>query len=248
LLLIDSLIKSFVMNTTISSHETAKSGSPVKIRVNKPANQTARKIFLACGVLSSLLYAGANVVTAMLYEGYRPVSQTVSELSAIGAPTRPLWVSLMILYSLLVVAFGWGVLKSACENRPLRIVGVLLIADAVIGFFWPPMHQREVLAAGGGTLTDTMHIVFTIVWALFVMLIIGFGASAFGKRFQLYSVATLVILVLFGVLTGIDGPKIQANLPTPWIGVRERINIGVYMLWVVVLAIMLLRKENNALP
>ena len=110
------------MNTTISSHETAKSGSPVKIRVNKPANQTAHKIFLACGVLSSLLYVVANVVTAALYKGYSAVSQTVSELSAIGAPTRELWVLLMIPYSLLVIAFGAGVWQSAEGNRRLLAV------------------------------------------------------------------------------------------------------------------------------
>jgi hypothetical protein len=34
----------------------------------------------------------------------------------------------------------------------------MFIAHDVTGFFWPPMHQREVLAAGGGTRTDTMHI------------------------------------------------------------------------------------------
>ena len=33
----------------------------------------------------------------------------------------------------------------------------------------------------------------------------------------------------------------QPNLPTPWVGVRERINIYGYMLWMAVLAIALLR-------
>ena len=33
------------------------------------------------------------------------------------------------------------------------------------------------------------------------------------------------------------GGRIAANLPTPWIGVWERINLGVFLLWVVVLAL-----------
>jgi hypothetical protein len=107
------------------------------------------------------------------------------------------------------------------------------------------MHQREVLAAGGGTLTDTLHIVFTMVTVPLMMLTIGFGAASFGKRFKLYSIVTLVVLIIAGIFTGIDSPKIEANLPTPSIGVWERINIGVYMLWVVVLSIILLRKENK---
>jgi hypothetical protein len=65
----------------------------------------ARKVPLACGILSSLLYVAMNIIAAMLYEGYSSTSQTVSELSAIGAPTRPLWLLLGIPYTLLATAF-----------------------------------------------------------------------------------------------------------------------------------------------
>jgi hypothetical protein len=94
------------------------------------------------------------------------------------------------------------------------------------------------------TLTDTMHIVMAMVTVLLMLLAIGFGAAAFGKRFRLYSIATMVILVAFGALTGLDGPRIAGNLPTPWVGVWERINIGAYLLWVVVLAMTLLRAPE----
>jgi hypothetical protein len=156
-----------------------------------------------------------NALVPMLFEGYSLASQTVSELSAIGAPTRPLWVWLGTVYSLLVVAFGVGVWRSAGRNRPLRVVGGLMVVDGVVSLYWPPMHLR----GAGFTLTDTMHIIWTIVTVLLMMLAIGFGAAAFGKRFCLYSIATMVILVVFGALTGMDGPRIAANLPTPWVGV-----------------------------
>jgi uncharacterized membrane protein len=78
---------------------------------------------------------------------------------------------------------------------------------------------------------------------LLMLLAIGFGAAAFGKRFRLYSIATILMLVVGGVLTGLDQPRMEANLPTPWMGVWERINIGVFLLWVVVLAIALLRAQ-----
>jgi len=41
----------------------------------------------------------------------------------------------------------------------------------------------------------------------------------------------------------LDQPRLAANLPTPWMGVWERINIGVFLLWVSVLAIALLRAQ-----
>ena len=205
-----------------------------------------RKVLLVCRVLSTLHYVAMNVVVAMQWDGYSSASQTVSELSAIGAPTRPLWVALAVLYTLLVIAFGAGVWKSAQASRPLRVVGGALIAHGLLGLVWPPMHQREVLAAGGGTLTDTLHIAWTMATVFLMMLAIGFGAVALGKRFRLYSIATMVILMAFGIFTGIDAPRVQANLPTPWVGVWERISIAVDMLWVAVLAITLLRIQDTA--
>ena len=64
------------------------------------------------------------------------------------------------------------------------------MAHTVFGQFWPPMHQRAVLAAGGGTLTDTLHLVWAAITGVFFMFIVGFGAAALGKRFRVYSIAT----------------------------------------------------------
>jgi hypothetical protein len=76
-----------------------------------------------------------------------------------------------------------------------------MVAYGVIGLGWPfaPMHQRAVLATGRGTLTDTMHIVFGMVTVPLMLVAIGFGAAAFGKRFRIYPIATLVILVVIGI-------------------------------------------------
>jgi hypothetical protein len=153
-------------------------------------------------------------------------------------------VSLAIIYSLLVAAFGWAVWTTAGRNRRLHVLGGLIVVNALIGLVWPPMHQREVIAAGGGTLTDTLHIVWTVVTNILFMFQIALAAAVFGKRFRFYSIATMVMLVVFGVLTGLEAPRMEANLPTPWIGVWERIGIGVFMLWFAVLATVLMRAKN----
>ena len=207
-----------------------------------------RKALLVCGILSSVLYIAMLLIVAMQWEGYSSASQTISELSAIGAPTRSLWVLPGVVYTVLVTAFGLGVWKSAGQTRALRIVGGLIVAYGALGLVWPfaPMHLREVLATGGGTLSDTLHIVLASVTVLLMLLAIGFGAVAFGTRFRLYCWATLVILATFGALTFWDAPGISANLPTPWIGVWERINVAAFLLWVVVLAATLLRVHDTA--
>lgn len=201
----------------------------------------ARKVLLVCGILSSLLYVAMNVFVPMQWEGYSCASRAVSELSAIGAPTRPLWVLLGIVYTLLFAAFGWGVRQSAVGNRSLRVVGGLIIAYCAVNLFWPPMHLRGT----GLSLTDILHIVWTVMVILFMMLMMGFGAAALGKRFRLYTVASMVLLVVLGGVTGMEGPRIAANLPTPWVGVWQRIMIAVFLLWVAVLAMILLRVKKD---
>lgn len=205
-----------------------------------------QKGLLFCGILASLLYVFANIITAIIYAGYNVSSQTVSELSAIDAPTRNLWIFLMAIYTLLVIAFGIGVLKTSAGNKWLRMAGILIIAYAVFGYFWPPMHQREVLAAGGGTLTDTLHLVWTAITVPLMMLAIGFGGAALGKRFLFYSILSIAMMLITGWITSTDAPKIQTNSPTPWIGIWERITIGVHTIWFVVFSIMLLKKKQKA--
>jgi hypothetical protein len=141
-----------------------------------------------------------------------------------------------ILSSLLYGAMIWTI---ASEGY----VGGLLIAYGSLGLLWPfaPMHSREALAAGGGTLGDTMHVVLAGATVLLMFVAMGFAAGAFGKRFRLYSIASIVVLVAFGALTFRDAPRVQANLSTPWIGLWERIDISVFLFWIVVLAIVSLR-------
>lgn len=47
-----------------------------------------RKALLVCGILSSLLYVAIDIYGALQFEGYSYASQAISELTAIGAPTR----------------------------------------------------------------------------------------------------------------------------------------------------------------
>jgi Protein of unknown function (DUF998) len=212
-----------------------------------------RKALLVCGVLASVLYIATDLLAVMRWDEYSYASQTVSELIAIDAPTRPLVVPLFTVYALLVYAFGVGVWRLSGSRLTLKLVAIGLVGKEVLGLvvtLFAPMHLRGVET----TLSDSMHGSLTFIGVLFILLAIGSGAMAFGKWFRIYSIATIPLLIVFGVLAGLDAPRLETNLPTPWMGVYERINIYSFMLWVVVLSIVLLRvgkfpderKGNNA--
>ena len=207
---------------------------------------TMRKALLSCGIVSSLWYVAINIFVPMQYKNYNSFSFTVSELSAIGAPTRILWVLLVLLYPLFFAAFGWVVLKSAGGNRTIRNVGILIVVYSILNFYWPPMHRREVIAAGGGTLTDTLHIVWAVMTLLLLILQMVYGAMALGKRIRRHTMATIVIFIIFGVLTFMESSGIEANQPTPWMGLWERINITAFMLWVILFATALSGKVKSS--
>lgn len=207
----------------------------------------SRNLLLICGILASLLYVGTDTLAGMLWEGYSFTDQAVSELSAIGAPTAPFVVPLYLAYDVLMIAFGLGVWGLAGQKRALRVTAGLLVGIGVLGFVWVPfpIHMRGAEI----TFTDIMHSILAGVNVLLFLLVIGFGANANGKRFRLYSIGTLLTLLVLGAVSGLmAGPQLTIGgviAPPQWFGLGERINIYVSMLWVAVLAIVLLRAEKD---
>jgi len=108
------------------------------------------------------------------------------------------------------------------------------------------MHQREVLAADGGTWQDTMHLVTGGISSVLFFSMIGVGAFAFDRRFRWYSFATIGAMLVFGMLMNMDIAKVGNNESTAWLGVWERIAIEGAMLWEAVFAAVLLWSSRTA--
>jgi len=199
-----------------------------------------RNVLLLSGILSSLCYAAANVAGPLHWPGYSSLHQAVSELSAIGAPSRPAVLPWFIAYSLLALAFGFGVWQHGTDNRALRRAGVALVILGFIDVAGPlfPMNMRGSAPA----LTDALHIALTAVTVAVILAAMALAAPAFGKGFRRYSILSILVIVIFGTVAGLQGPHIATGEPTRWMGVYERINIGGYLLWQAVLAFLLMRK------
>jgi Protein of unknown function (DUF998) len=205
------------------------------------------KVLLACGIVSSLFYAAMDVIGGTRWPDYSWLAQEFSRLSAIGAPSRPLHLVLSPIYTALVVAFGLGLWWSAGRKRALGAVGGGLVVYGLVSFMWPQFFPEDVTRSVSA-FTNTMHIAITVVTVLSWMVILGFGATVFGPRFRLYSLVTLLIVLVFGAATGPQAAALAAGEPTPWLGLTERINIYSFMLWVVALSIALLRAQRAGVP
>ena len=199
---------------------------------------------LACGLWASLLYVATDLMAASWYAGYSITGQNYSELLATGAPTRSPMILVSIAYNLLVAAFAAGVWASARPKRTARITGAVMTCYAALSLVTPVFFQMDmrgaVVTPRGG-----LHGPMTAVMSLFILLSMGFGAFLLGRRFKLYSFATIVIVILFGVLTGLQAPRLVVGQATPWMGLTERVNIYATMIWFAALAIGLLRSGKG---
>lgn len=145
----------------------------------------------------------------------------------------------------MVVAFGIGVWLAARSKRFLRVTAVLLIAFAIIGLFWPPMHQRGTIGSPSASLTDILHIAFAGLQVLIMALFIAFGSSALGSGFRIYSILTIAAMLICGAVVGRQVSSIAAGRPTPWMGLVERVSVYSPLLWIAILAAILLHAQRT---
>jgi len=54
------------------------------------------------------------------------------------------------------------------------------------------------------------------------------------------------VFLVFGFFSGIESPRIEMGLPTPYLGLWERINIGSFLVWIVVFSAKLARGTSAA--
>lgn len=206
-----------------------------------------RKALLTCGILAPVLYALADLLAGMSWDEYRFRDYTISELGAIGAPSRALFTALIVPSYLALLGFGAGVWKSAEGRRKVRVLGGLVTVLGALALtvgLLVPMRPRGTEQG----VTGMLHIVEGAVWMVALITAMGFAAAAFGRRFRLYTIATIVWVVVFVAWTGVQGPRIEAGLPTPGLGIIERSWWYAYQLWFAVLAVRLLREGVAAPP
>jgi pimeloyl-ACP methyl ester carboxylesterase len=203
------------------------------------------KTLLICGILSPILYAASDVVAGLRWQDYSFRDQTISELAAIGAPTRGLFVALLLVVYALMVAFGIGIWKASAENRRLQVVGGLLIAFGVMSLTFGQFASMQLRGVEQG-IAGAMHVIGGAAAMVMIFTAMGIAATAFGPRFRLYSIVTIVLVLVFGAWAGSEGPRIEQGLATPWVGVKERICWYGYQAWFAVLAVVLLGRPLDS--
>ena len=176
------------------------------------------------GVISFLFYAAAVVFSPMAYPGYNWMAQAVSDLSAVNAPSRMLWIQLASLYG----SCGIVCIMAVCifiQDRFSRVLrmGIYCFAAmkwvSLIGYSMFPLLESGV---NGTSFQDRMHLVVTILVVIFsiislVLIMIG------GYREKTYhSLAIWATIALLFMFLGSIGVGIVSS---QYFGIPERFSV-----------------------
>jgi hypothetical protein len=197
-----------------------------------------QKIFLTCGILAAVLYAGTDVLAGLRMSGYRFDTQSAGVLSALGSPTRPRVVPLNIAASLLMLAFAAGVWLAVGSNWALRIMACLLAGNALLSILALAFFPWR-LGETASSPANKLDVLFMAPAVILFVLALGFGAVGNQGWFRWFSIGILV-LFLVGFSLGMLGGKLAPG-GKPLVGVQERTMIYSEMLWMALQAVLLLR-------
>lgn len=207
--------------------------------------KTVQTILLSCGVLAPLLYLFTDRLAGRLLKGYNFMAQSISDLSAAGSPTRSLVVSLTLVASLLLIAFGVGVWREASATWLVRLVAALLIGNAVAGtfamLFFPNQYGVTPVFKSPGVMLMFLSVVF-------FMLAMVFGAFAFSGWLRILSITIPVSYVLLAIARFMFASNSSTGQSVVLVGAQERTMSYTYLVWVLFLAINLLLSARTVDP
>jgi len=194
------------------------------------------KLIPLLGIFSVIFYFLHVILGEIFYEGYNPLAQAVSDLTASNSPSRNMARVFSTLYGICAVIFSFGFFIYL-RNKINKIVTVSSFIFCVmniisfLGYAFFPLSE----SGYAGAFQDKMHMIVTVFVVLLtivslLLFYIGFLKTKEYKWLGVISISTLLILMAGAILIKI--------MPKEYFGVAERINIysiiiytGILSLW-----------------
>lgn len=135
--------------------------------------------------------------------------------------------------------------RSAHGRGNLRRTGGLLVAFGALALAVGQFASMRPRGTDQG-LSGALHLIEGGLSIALLVAAMAFAAAGLGGRFRLYTIVTVAVMLSFGAWSATEIPQVELGLPTPWIGVKERIFWYSYQVWFIVLAAVLLREPRSA--
>ncbi len=188
------------------------------------SKNTLKRLFCLSGILGLLFYLLHDIIGGLNYPGYDRLSQAVSDLTAVGAPSYVIAGGLSTIYALFsclcCAVMCLVVYENAIGTRALRL-GVYLFAAmswvSGIGYALFPLSE----AGYAGTFQDIMHtyvvtfsIVFLSIASLVLIIVGGLKSRPITKGLPLIAAIALACMFIGAIGVG--------TVPPAYFGLVER--------------------------
>jgi hypothetical protein len=198
-------------------------------------------ILFISGMAIPVLYIFMYLLGGALRPDYSHIANSVSELLSPGAPNRLLLLIIQLIYALLHILFGFGVLwfiKGTGHDQVLGPMGAWLIIALGLTTFGTVIFPQDakgtpvtmagqlhkILVFGGLIPFSVLSTLFIAIWVRQVGLFPGF---------DVYSFITVGAVIVMG---GVGGATVETNFA----GLVERIAAIVTQQWLFMLGLKLL--------
>jgi len=186
-------------------------------------NKKLAEIFSLFGVIGVFFYFLHVIFGTLFYEGYNPMAQAISDLTASNSPSKNIAGTFSFFYGIFTVIFStyFFVCFKQKINRCVTFgAGFFCIMTIVsfLGYSFFPLSE----SGYAGTFQDKMHITVTIAVVLFTIAALISFAIGFFKTEKLKYLAIISLCTFLLLLTG---SMLMNILPKEYFGIAERINV-----------------------
>lgn len=188
----------------------------------------------ALGTAAVVLYVGATILGGLLDPAYSHLGNAISELTASEAPHRAVLAPIYAAYNVVLAGFGLALFRASSRGTLFALGVVLFALGGLSGIGQVTLFRQDSVGAVATT-AGTGHLVLAGVSSLLSLgtaMVYGFAfrrEPAF-RRLSGYSFVTAALLVM-------TAPLAVGTIGTDVMGLFERITIGVYLIWIVVVGV-----------
>lgn len=201
------------------------------------------------GLLIPLVYVFLYLLGGALRPDYSHIRNSVSELLSPGAPNKKMLMVIQVLYALLYIVFGYGVLLLYMELGNDLIIGkigawmIVALGLTTMGTVIFPQDAGGTPPTRAGQLHKILVFGGLIPLSILSTLFVGLWVRQAGlfPGFDVYSFTTVGAVIVMGIFGGI-------TVETRFAGLVERIAALVTQQWFFVFALSILLQDACKCP
>ena len=207
-----------------------------------------RTLAAIAGTVGPLQFFLVLLVEGAARPGYRPLRDTISELSL--GPRGWIQTANFLVFGLLFIVFARGVKTSVNDSRGTRL-GAMLLSVVGVGVLGCGLFRAEHWPPSSMSLAGVLHLLCAIV-LVFALLPVATGVMArafsadprwrsLGRVTRLTSFLTLALVV--GGLALMSPPGQPPRIGNVYAGLIQRIDVAVFLAWQIAVARRIARSD-----